>query len=997
VMRKAKTFARAFAVLLLIILALPTGFITIFGVQGKPSTTTASTNADSGKSKNLDIPPALKDKLPPELIDGIKRLQEIVNSIRQGDNYVKGERIVAFKPSTPKSKIAEITASVGAASVKHLATLSVKGVETEVKLLKFSSEEKAREAEAALKKDPNVLYVAKNFKVYAPPVEHRKLEGNINGNAEVSPSGKTADPYLSYQWYLDKIGYDLAPFPLSAPVVAVVDTGVQYDHPELSGKVILGHDYVDDDNDPYDENGHGTAVAGVIAAKANNGIGIAGVSPSSRIYAVRVLDAYGYGEFEWVMQGILEAADNPDVKVINLSLGGYVWYGSDEYNLMESVINYAVYQKGKIVVAAAGNADNLITYIYDNASTPYYDLVPVPAAVPSCLTVAATDELDVKTFFSNYGTNTLNYVDLAAPGYRILTLYLGSGLAVWPGTSFSAPIVSGVAARVWAAHPDWSNTQVMQQLVATGRPLGPDKGFPVTTRRVDLAKALGVAATGIRGQIVDAENPNPFFDTLGGVRVEVTGPSKNYTYSKNGGFFTITNLAPGTYTVKVSKSGYVTQTAQVTVTAGSITEDVNFYMVRVKPTTYVTVVTTWKAAMLGIYELWYNFFYGLEHPDLPRWYRTAGAEMNANLRILPDGVRVYWRNPGSLTAPPYAVLVVNSLWIGRPVETIVYIPQQGKTYSYGLGMSPYDGCWGTVAASGAVTNVYKGASIVQTISPAKATGTSDFWWYVYDQKGTGGVGVVNKRTPMFGVEVQGSSPTILLVDDDASPWRRDYSGYFKSALGDAGYSYVYWDEFEAGPPSAGDLSRYATVVWFTGDDWRTTLTQYEREALAGFLSSGSKGLFITGQDIGYYLNEHAWWSAYAPSPDAASWYENWLRAQYLCDDATWCGAALALAGVPGDPVSDGMMLAISGGDGADNQLWPDAIIPAGNSTPVFFYLDSDGNPLEIAGGVRFPAPVPAPPAPYRLVYLSFGFEAISDAGDRAQLMDNIIRFLKTGS
>jgi hypothetical protein len=97
-----------------------------------------------------------------------------------------------------------------------------------------------------------------------------------------------------------------------------------------------------------------------------------------------------------------------------------------------------------------------------------------------------------------------------------------------------------------------------------------------------------------------------------------------------------------------------------------------------------------------------------------------------------------------------------------------------------------------------------------------------------------------------------------------------------------------------------------------------------------------------------------------------------------------------------------MMLAISDGDGADNQYFADGILPVGGSTAIFNYLDEEGglftlDGVPIAGGIRFPSPVPAPSTPYRLVYLSFGFEAISDAGTRAELIDEIIKFLNTGS
>ena len=966
---------------------------------------------DGGVSEDKKPP-----KLPPEMEEKLKeKIQPImreIEEIKAGENYIKGERIVVFKPDAPREKIGEVVGGVKPIQVKDLAKFGVKGKEKTVKLLRFESEEKAKKMTEELKKDPNVLYVAKNFIVKAPPVKRIEFKGTPEFEPKATePKATTADPFRSYQWYLFKTKEQFAPFAASAPWVAVIDTGVDYTHEELAGRVILGHDYVDDDDDPMDENGHGTAVAGIIGSKVNNGKGIAGISPKSMIYAIRVLDEEGSGEFADVIAGIYEACSIDGVKIINLSLGGYVGYQSDEYHAFEDAINWCVYDMGKIVVSAAGNEDNIVTYIYDDPTTDYYDVVPVPAAIPSSFTVAATDERDSRAFFSNYGTARLNYVDIAAPGYRILSLNLYNGYEVWyGGTSFSAPIVSGAAARVWGNNPGWNNTQVMDQLVATGRTLGADKGFPVPVKRVDIARALGIKLTGIQGQIIDAENLDAFFDTLGGVKVTAT--TVKYAYSNNGGFYTITGLAPGKYNLTVTKNGYVKETRTVNVTAGQITEDVDFYMVRVKPTNFTTVVVSWNSWNPGLLDTLYGFFGGLEHPDMPRFDAVAGREFDSYLWILPDDVKIGFDVLGGSDA----ALVVASDWVERPFETIVYKPISGKEYVFGAELSPYHFNWGKIVGSGAITKVYKGTSIISTINSTTASGTADFWWRVYNQSGAGSPTIVNKRTPMFGF-VPVSGATILLVDDDGSSsgfWSGwdDYSEWFKSALTDAGYTFSYWDTCVAGPPSPGDLAPYSIVIWFTGDDWVTTLPPYERTSISSYLSAGKK-LFITGQDIGYYLNMYYTRS----SSDAISWYNTWLKAEYVFDaidkvtDDYGLHGVLALAGVNGDPISDPsgdpspdneMMLAIWGFGGADNQYLADGILPVGGSTAIFNYLDEEGNlftqgGVPIAGGIRFPSSVPAPSTPYRLVYLSFGFEGISDAGTRAELIDEIIKFLNTGS
>jgi len=950
---------------------------------------------DEKSIKSSKLPSKLEEKLKEE----IQLILEEVEEIKAGENYVKGERIVVFKPEAPKDKIDEVVGRVKPIRTKDIAKFGVQDREKIVKLLKFEDEEKAKQAEAELKKDPSVLYVAKNFKVKAPPVKRVEFKGQ----PEFEPKAPTADPYRSYQWYLFKTKEQFAPFASTAPTVAVIDTGVDYTHEELAGMVIKGKDYVTGDGDPMDEHGHGTAVAGIIAAKINNGKGIAGISPQSKIYAIRVLDEYGYGTFEWVIAGITEACNARVVKIVNLSLGGYVNSTSDEYYAFKDLIDWCVYDKGKIIVSAAGNEANLMSYFLDDPNTTYYDFVPVPAAIPSSFTVAATDERDFRAWFSNYGTQRLRYVDIAAPGYRVLSLDLYNEYTVWyGGTSFSAPIVAAAAARVWGKYSTWNNTQVMNQLVSTGRLLGSDRGFPVSVKRVDIAKALNIILTGIQGQIIDAENPDWFLNTLGGVRVNAT--ATKYVFSNNGGFYTITGLAPGTYTLYVTKNGYVRETRRVTVTAGQITEDIDFYMVRVKPESYSTVVVLWKSWNPGLYELIAGFYWGLEHPDMPMFDATAGRDMDVILHMLPYDARIW--------------PIVDSWWIERPFDTIVYRPLPGETYRLGVVESPYMGFWGKIAGSGAITKVYRGSSIILAINSATANGTADFWWYVYNQNGTSSPTVVNRRAPMFGF-IPVSGATILLVDDDGSgfwSWWNDYSEWFKSALTDAGHTFAYWDTYEAGPPSPGDLAPYPIVIWFTGDDFQSVLPPYERTTIKSYLSARGK-LFITGQDIGFYLNRVARYSDFAPSPNAISWYNTWLKAEYKIDaidktiDDYGYHGTLALAGVNGDPISDPtgdpssgneMMLAISNGDGADNQYWADGIRPRGGSKAIFNYLDEGGKlfklgGLLITGGIRFPSTVPAPSTPYRLVYLSFGFEAINDAGTRAELIDEIIKFLNTGS
>ncbi|WP_128894380.1 S8 family serine peptidase [Longirhabdus pacifica] len=207
----------------------------------------------------------------------------------------------------------------------------------------------------------------------------------------------------------------------SSVLVAVIDTGVQDDHPDLIGKVVPGYDFIDNDNDPYDEQGHGTHVSGTVAALTNNGIGVAGTAPNAKILSVRVLNSSGSGSNLGVSQGIVYAADN-GADIINLSLGG-----SSPSSAVEDAVNYA-WNKGVVVVAAAGNTPS---------TRPSY-----PAYYEKSIAVAATDANDQIAYFSTYG----DWVDVAAPGVNVISTQLGGGYVSYSGTSMATPHTAGVAA-----------------------------------------------------------------------------------------------------------------------------------------------------------------------------------------------------------------------------------------------------------------------------------------------------------------------------------------------------------------------------------------------------------------------------------------------------------------------------------------------------------------------------------------------------------------------
>jgi type VII secretion-associated serine protease mycosin len=257
-------------------------------------------------------------------------------------------------------------------------------------------------------------------------------------------------------------------------VVAVIDTGVDADHPELAGRVVPGYDFVNDDADPADDHYHGTFVAGVIAAKPDNGAGIAGAAWDASIMPLKVLGADGSGTDADVATAITWATDH-GADVINMSLGG-----PESSPVLKDAIDYAV-AHDVVVVAAAGN---------EGSDEPHY-----PAAYPDVVAVGATDWAGNLTGFSSYGS----WVDVAAPGDAIVGTYPAPGpepeYAQASGTSFAAPIVAGIAALVRAKNPAWTQAQVVSQLLRTARDAGP-QGVDLAYGHgiVDASAALGGAA-----------------------------------------------------------------------------------------------------------------------------------------------------------------------------------------------------------------------------------------------------------------------------------------------------------------------------------------------------------------------------------------------------------------------------------------------------------------------------------------------------------------------
>ncbi len=312
----------------------------------------------------------------------------------------------------------------------------------------------------ALERDAAVVYAEPNYRrrMAAPPDDPLYRKGTL---------GYLDTLRLPAAWDIRRAG--------PAQKVAVLDTGVDATHPDLAGRVLAGRDFVNGGGTADDDEGHGTSVAGIAVARADDGAGTAGVSWEGSVVPVKVLDSGGGGYDDDIAAGIAWAADQ-GVDAINLSLGGP---GASE--VLEDAVGYAR-DRGALVVGAAGN---------ESTSEPHY-----PAATPGVLAVAASDWAGNATWFTNHG----DWVDITAPGHDMFAPTAGGVRIRNDGTSFSAPVVAGVALLVAAEQPDWTGDQIAERLTGTALDVGPAGRDPYHgAGLVDPVAALGGTPTPATG------------------------------------------------------------------------------------------------------------------------------------------------------------------------------------------------------------------------------------------------------------------------------------------------------------------------------------------------------------------------------------------------------------------------------------------------------------------------------------------------------------------
>ena len=426
------------------------------------------------------------------------------HSTRRSALESEPEIMVRFKPGVDISAIKKIVS-------RHNDRLEdeIEAVKGLVAIDDLDDADPALTAEQYMAMSDLVEYAEPNFEIALD--DPAPLVTNVELVERETVSNIPNDPLFDQQWALNNLGRDggkaradidalkawLKTQGSEEVVVAVLDSGVDYNHKDLAGNMWTRPDnvpqYTDDElgslndfqgfdanvnaADPMDDNGHGTHCAGIIGAEGNNDEGIAGINWNVRIMPLKFLGRGGFGTTKNAIEAINYAIDRKqngvNVRVINAS-----WGSTQRSKALEDAIR-AAGEHGILFVAAAGNNGT------DNDKRPHY---PSNYDLPNVISVAALDRTDSLTSFSNFG---IKRVHIAAPGRDILSTWLGDEFREASGTSMAAPQVSGVAALILSTQTDMSVEKLRERLMKSTDKLDSLNGKVESGGRLNAAKALG--------------------------------------------------------------------------------------------------------------------------------------------------------------------------------------------------------------------------------------------------------------------------------------------------------------------------------------------------------------------------------------------------------------------------------------------------------------------------------------------------------------------------
>jgi len=390
-------------------------------------------------------------------VESVKPNSTVDTTVTTGEDngnvshYYEKEVVVKFTIPLTEAQLSELKGQINCTSAKKMGDTYI-----------FVSEN--------MQTEELIAYFRENWDIsFIEP--HYIYLTNEEANATFIPNDSL---FSRYQWNIPNIhvetGWNISRGSEDV-VIAVLDSGVQLNHPDLQERLLQGYNVNDGSTNAADELGHGTHVAGIIGATVDNQEGIAGITWFNSVLPVKVLNNSGAGSTYSVAQGIIWATDQ-GAKVINMSLGNYA-----SGDFLHEAIKYA-YERDVVLVAATGN---------DNTNRPGY-----PAAYPEVFAVGATTSSKERATFSNYG----DYVDVVAPGDSIASTYTGGQYAALSGTSMASPHVAALAGLIRSVNPSLTNVEVMEIMRQTATDLG-EPGYDqyYGYGEIDAQKALSTAVS----------------------------------------------------------------------------------------------------------------------------------------------------------------------------------------------------------------------------------------------------------------------------------------------------------------------------------------------------------------------------------------------------------------------------------------------------------------------------------------------------------------------
>jgi subtilisin family serine protease len=643
----------------------------------------------------------------------------------------------------------------------------------------------------------------------------------------------------------------------------------------------VGWDFVNNDNDPFDDNAHGTHVSGTIGAMGNNGTGVVGVNWDVQIMALKFLDAGGSGYTTGAIQAV-EYATSMGAQLTNNSWGG----GGASTPLFDAIS--ASRDADMLFIAAAGNDGS------NNDSSSTY---PANYDLDNVISVAATDRNDDRAWFSNYGATT---VDLGAPGVDILSTTPGNKYSSFNGTSMATPHVAGVAALAWSTKTNSTYEEIRDAIFTGVDPVSSMASVTVTGGRLNAFATL--------------QNLNPHKGS-----VELSQDSY--------GLANAIEVTVYDADLDVNSSLLDTTTIEISSTTETSPEVVTLLETGVSTSKFTGSITLALGESLadGILQV-------ANGDTITATYQDA--DNGAGSATVTDTATVDTAGPSiSLVAASSPATRATISWVtDEPGDSVVV---------YGTDPDNLD-----------LNESIPALITAHSVSLGNLNPLTTYYFAVSSTDAAGNTTVDTGHS----FTTQDMAP-ILFVDDDEGDL---LEAYFTNALDANGYAYDSWDSYALGAsPTGSEMSSYSAVIWNTGDDYSAPtagLTGVEQGEIAAYLDGGGN-IFLSGQDILY-------------NGVTNDFNSNYLHlADYWNDEGVY-----RVTGVTGDPVSDGLNLPLTL-PSLYEANYSDTLQPDSSATGIFLASDTDFGGIFPYAALRYSSGSSS--NPFNLVFFAFPFEAIS--------------------